>query len=373
MARRSNLGLAVITVAVVAVAVYLVQTRKPATELERAPLYPELAARANEVSRVVVRDARGEVQLERAGDGWVVANRDRYPALFEPVKQLVLSSSRLRILEGKTTNPELYSRLGLSPPDQPGSRARQVTFSTGEGEGLADFHVGDIREAREGGLTTLRGLYVRREGEEQALLVEGDIKVSAIPADWMQRELLDIAGERVHRLAVDGGLRLVRERVGDVDFRIDPMPEGRRLKSQAMVNSIATALTELRFDDVAAASARDLSAATFRETQLVTFEGLTITVQTTTMDDGVWARFSAVHDAAADQRPADAPAPALSPADEAAAISARTEGWLFRLPGFKADMLRRGLDDLTVSADAPPMAAPGGPMAPTPGADPGEL
>jgi hypothetical protein len=382
MARRSNLGLALLTLVAVAVAVYLVQTHRPARELERAPLYPGLAARANDITRIEIQDARSHTELRREGEGWVIANRGNHPALFEPVKALVVAASTLRVLEGKTRNPELYARLGVAPLDAPGSRARRVRMSTADGQILADFLAGETREAREGGLTTLRGLYVRREGEDQAFLVEGEIGASAAPADWIERMLIDIPGERVQRIELGEGLAATRERPADADFRLGPIPEGRRLRSQAMVNSLATALTEFRIDDVDAALARPLAGESLRTTRLVTFDGLAVTVHTARHEDGTWARFEFSHEApalvAAATTPAAAPAeaagagaepsPATAPdtAAEAAALTARSSGWVYRLPGFKADMLRRGLEELTSEATATPPAATAPAPAPAP-------
>jgi len=377
MARRSNLGLALLTVAAVAVAIYLAQIHRPATELERAPLYPGLAARANDITHIEIRDAHTHTEIIREGELWVVANRGGYPALFEPVKALVIAASTLRVLEGKTSNPELYPRLGVEPLDAPGSRARRVRLSTADGQTLADFLVGETREAREGGLTTLRGLYVRREGEAQALLVEGELFASPAPADWIERMLLDLPAERVQRIELGESLAASRERSTAADFTLAPIPEGRRLRSQAMVNSLATTLAELRIDDVDAAAARPLSGETLRATRFVTFDGLAITVHTAERDDGVWARFEFAHESPA-ATPTDAPVatpadavtaadvpaadpalatPAPDAAAQAAALTARTTGWVYRLPAFKADMLRRSSEDLTSEASAAPEAA----------------
>lgn len=373
MARRSNAGLALLTVAAVAVAIYLAQTHRPITEVERLPLHPGLAARANDIARIEVRDARTHTELARAGDGWVVANRGNHSALSEPVKALVVAASALRVLEGKTNDPALYPRLGVEPLEAADSRARRVRMTAADGEVLADFLVGKVREAREGGLTTLRGLYVRREGEAQALLVEGELNAPTAPADWMQRMLMDIPGEQVQRMHLGDTLTARRERPGDADFDLAPIPEGRRLRSQAMVNSLATALTELRFDDVHTAEARPLEGPSLHTTRLVTFDGLSVAVHSAILEDGVWTRFEFTHEppaatpgggeGAAEAAP-DSDTAGTSAAAQAAALSTRTAGWVYRLPAFKTDMLRRALEELTADATPTSSGAPAGSVPP---------
>ncbi|HAZ61590.1 MAG TPA: hypothetical protein DCY89_08465, partial [Gammaproteobacteria bacterium] len=153
--------------------------------------------------------------------------------------------------------------------------------------------------------------------------------------------------ERVQRIELGESLAASRERSTAADFTLAPIPEGRRLRSQAMVNSLATTLAELRIDDVDAAAARPLSGETLRATRFVTFDGLAITVHTAERDDGVWARFEFAHESPA-ATPTDAPVatpadavtaadvpaadpalatPAPDAAAQAAALTARTTGW----------------------------------------------
>jgi hypothetical protein len=356
--------LAVSTAIAIGAALYLVQANAPETELERSPLYPGLTEQANDIAEIVIADRSHLTTLARAGEGWVVRNRDDYPAMFEPVKQLVVAAAGLRILEAKTSNAELYPRLGVEAVDAADSHSRSVVFSTADGKALVNFIVGNVRETQEGGLTTLKGLYVRQQGDDQALLVEGELNAPVKPADWMQRELFNIPGERIRELRLETGgttTEISRERQSESDFQLVNIPPGNRLRSQSTLNSLATALAELRFDDVAAASRIAITAPTATAT-LTTFEGLVIEVRSQEIEGKTWCAFSFRHDPGAARMPADAPAPAESPADEATRLGQRTAAWVYALPDFKTSMLRKGSAELIT--DAPPPAAPPAPPAP---------
>ena len=103
---------AVLTVIVVAAAIYVSQQRAPQTSREKTALFPELAERVNDVSELVVRDGQSALTVRRVSDNWSIAEADNYPALVDKVKQTVLAASDLRVIAEKTDNPDLYKRLG---------------------------------------------------------------------------------------------------------------------------------------------------------------------------------------------------------------------------------------------------------------------
>lgn len=391
-ARLSLLALA--TVIAVGGALVLSIRNAPETELERRTLFPELAAKANEVSVIEITAQGTETVLKRAGETWVVANRDDFPAVFEAVKQLVLATAGLRVLEEKTSTPELYPRLGVEAVDAPEAKSRRIVLKDASGAVLVDYLAGKNRESRDGGLSALRGLYVRLSDSPKALLVDGELNAAAAPVEWMRRDLFDITIDRVRAIEYQAGespFSLARERKSDSDYILTPIPQGQRLRSQTVVNGLAAALTELRFDDVASAANIKLPADA-PVTRFRCFDGLVVEIRGATLDGKTWHAFkfsvddsvSNATDATAPATPpppaelpglaeATPPAPAINPTEEAERLNALTAKWVYRLPGFKASMLNKRLEDLT-SADAAPSPAgtpaPESETGPAPAAEP---
>ena len=72
-----------------------------------------VAGKANNVSRIVVRTAGDKTvaTLERLENNWVVAERSNYPADVALIRKSLIALAEARVLEEKTSNPELYQRL----------------------------------------------------------------------------------------------------------------------------------------------------------------------------------------------------------------------------------------------------------------------
>lgn len=383
---KKTLGFIVITVGVVAAAWYITGIRAPQTEVGTPPLFPELSARLNEVTRVEIRSRAGEVVLARESDAWVIDNRDRYPAPFEKVKRTVLDVADLKVVEPKTSRTEMYSRLGVEDVEAGGSASTLVTLKDGGGRTLAALLVGKAREGGPGGVLK-HARYVRRSGEPQAFLVEGELEVPADPMAWTDRELMDIASTRIREIGIEHpatpAVVIRRDRPEDVDLKLHYIPAGFKPKSTAGVTSLATALQELRFDDVRARAAIAWPAAA-TVTTLRGFDGLVAKVSSAEIDGRRYAAFEFDFDPtgvtaaatdpapAADEppvapvppqgdRPQGATATKTSVAEEVKALNARLGQWVYVLPDYKQGMLTRTMDDLIAKIEeqkAPPATPP---------------
>ena len=77
---------------------------------------------------------------------------------------------------------------------------------------------------------------MRRPDELQAWLVRGQVEISADPVEWMERELLNIAPERIREITIekagDKPVRVFKKEPNDKDFMLADLPKGAKLKSQ---------------------------------------------------------------------------------------------------------------------------------------------
>ena len=107
---------AAVTLAALAAAIGLNHTRKPASELRSEPLVPGLKDEVNAITKLSVIGAGNAplVVLERKDGGWVVTNRDGYPADSGKLREFVLKLADATVLEPKTANADRYPAIAIA-------------------------------------------------------------------------------------------------------------------------------------------------------------------------------------------------------------------------------------------------------------------
>lgn len=366
---------ATITLLVLIAAWFSVHLRSPETVVKKEPLYPELVSMIKDINLIEIKSHDDTTVLAAKGDQWVLKNRGGYPAIFNRIKPLVLAISELEIREAKTSNPEWYSRLQVEDVTAEKAKSRQITLLDAKGDIIASLLVGKERVNRSDG--RIDSLYVRKAGEQQSYLVKGDILVSADPTDWLDNQLIDLASDRLQSILIDHGndktVRASRSDKDEINYQLENIPSGFKLKSQTTVNGLASAVEALRFDDVKSSENFTWPEKTLK-TVYKTFDGLIANVRSTKIDDKVWAAFSfefAGSDAAgaqSDKPEEEAKQPTVQ--EQVKQLNAITAAWVYALPAYKGEMLTRSMDDFIIEEGQEseevkaPEAAPGMMMPP---------
>lgn len=406
MKQKQILGLGAVAVVLMGLAVYLSESRKPAEEAPVAgPLAPGLEAGLNEVNQVVVQAAGGEtITLKRGDAGWGVEEKQGYAADVGKLRELLLNLAQAQRIEAKTAVEASYPVLGVQDVEAEGA-SNVLLRVAGAGPELAVI----LGQNNSRGA----GTFVRLQGEAQSWLVDRNLAAEKTASDWLQRDLMDIAANRITGVEVQppegGPVQIEANSGGEGDFRVANLPDGREPASAFVSDATAGFLAGLRIDDVrraegyAPAEDAEATTASFR-----TREGLLVAVKAHTQGAETWASFEvsldeqaaaeriqgeqareamaheqavkaaqeaatadAAKDADAKAEGESAPAEAAATAsaaelpeppkavsdpeadraerlkavqDEVAKLQRATEGWVFKLPSFKADNLRRGMD-----------------------------
>lgn len=424
MKQKQILGLGAAAVVLMGLAVYLSESRKPAEEAPAAgPLAPGIEAGLNEVNQVVVQAAGGEtITLKRGEAGWGVEEKQGYAADVGKLRELLLNLAQAQRIEPKTAVESSYPVLGVQDVDAEGASNVLLRVSGAGPELAVILGQNNSRGA---------GTFVRLQGEAQSWLVDRNLAAEQTASGWLQRDLMDIAANRITGVEVQppegGPVQIEANSGGEGDFRIANLPSGREPASAFVGDATAGFLSGLRIDDVQGAEgyapAEDAQATTasFR-----TREGMLVAVKAHTQGGETWASFEVSLDeqaaaeriqgeqareamaheqalkaaqastsgeaadptaagnaAAADGQSAEADSAAAdttgaspsahnattAPAadlpeppkavsdpeadraermqalqDEVAKLKRATEGWVFKIPSFKADNLRRGMD-----------------------------
>ena len=326
-------------------------------DLGGASMFEDLTPSLGNVSEIRLSKGDGSrTTLRKQPDGWSVVERE-YPADSGRVRDLVMSLARMKVIERKTSDPANYPKLGVEAPDKPTAASTLVEVVAGDKTWA--LIVGKNAEGR--------AIYVRKPKETASALAEPAVMVEPDPKRWVDRLLVDVAGARVHDIAVkpaNGPAYLLsRAKRDDVDMVLSPVPKGRTAVSSMSLNSQADSLVSLNFDDMrpapaAAAPATDRT--TFR-----LFDGQVFEIAGRKEADKAYITITARRDAAlAAQFPEPAPeaAPAAPAAPAAAAappalatpaadqtterLAARAKGLEFEIPLYKYESLFRRLEDM---------------------------
>lgn len=254
------------------------------------PVLPELHGHVNDVDAIVLTGAGDKTlaTLKRGADGWSIAEKSGYPADLAKVREFLIKLDRATLTEAKTSNPKLYSELGVDDVKDPKATGVRVTLG-GLAKPLAII-IGNYNGAGGG------GTFVRREGEAQSWLAGGNLTVARTAADWEQRALTDIPSTRLRTVTLsnpDGKtLKIYKDAQGDANFKVADVPKGREVSSEFVANELGSVLSGLNADDAFAAKDVAPPDKAWKD-EYAAFDGLSVSLTGWQQGGKDYAQFSA--------------------------------------------------------------------------------
>lgn len=358
MKTNKLLPLFVITVIVVAVAIFTTHSKMPATEKQKPLLFPEFKTVINKVSKITVKRGNETLTVINEGDKWKIREADGYPALFSKVKQTAVAISDMKVISKKTENPALYSKLGVGDPASENAESSLLTLSDAAGKPLVSLIVGKDRMSS--AASDSHGLYVRLPDRKQALLVESNLQASVRVADWIDRDLVNISPDRISSINIvhADGLDVTLNRAGgEKDLVLENVPEGKRARSDYTLKRMESILENVQVDNVTAAANLKFPGTAVTAT-VSTTDGLSAVITSATAQDKHYATFTFQYKAPEktsdagdntggdDAKAKDDSKKATDVAKQVAELSAKTAGWAYQIPDYKFDTFTRTLNDL---------------------------
>ena len=358
-----HIAIAIAAILVITAAWKVSQERAPTTEIAAGRLYPKLIDQLNDIQRVSIHSLSKNMELAKSEDGWVVANRDNYPANFSAIKRLLLNLSEVVVIEQKTSKAENYPRIGVQEIDDEDSDSVLLRIEHRDGTELVALIIGNERNGKS---LDLPNYYVRKSNAASALLVEGELNVSANQRHWMDTHLVNIDTTRVRTVTInrdqESPIVVSKAKRSDNFFTLQAIPAGFTAKSRTIISSLGAVLLDVKFDDVAAAKlVQGLPPSVVTKVQ--TFDGLVATLEQIEFEDTVYVRFgfefdpeivadappASTADESADEDDKSDDAAAAEPpsiADEAATLNAKLNPWVYVLPDYKRRMIDKRFDDM---------------------------
>ncbi len=280
-----------------------------------------------------MKNGETTLTLAQTDDGWVIEDRNRYPASFEKIKSLVVGLGRLRRIEPKTERPDRYARIGVEDAG-PGAASTEISLLDRDGAPIARLLVGN--ESFAGGTD---GRYVRIPGDARAWLAAGSLDLSLAIRDWAAPEVVDIAANEVREVRIrrpDGEtITAVKTGADAPHFSLRPVPRGSRPKSPDIADGFANALSGVELDDVKPVADVAFPPGETTRVRFETFDGLIIDMDLVEHDQVNWIRLT----------PSSAEGASSETAARAAALAERTQGWAYQVSGWRLSQLKRPLKD----------------------------
>lgn len=341
MNRRNLLLLGTAAGATIAAAILLTPDSTEPPQSSAVPLaFPNLAARLASAGSIEVVRHDGTLLIKRMGpDRWVLPTRADYPVRPERVRELLVGLTELRFTEPRTANPEMLERLGVDDPTRPGSTASLLRVLDAQGAPIVELVLGRRRVRMQGNVP--ESIYVRRPNESQTWLAEGRLPLDGDPNLWIDRDLTNIARERVRaaRVARDGEAPLALQRGpdGDAPLRVIEPAQTPELDDVSL-DEVARAFEFLTFLDVKPAA--EIPGARIGEARFELTDNLALTFTLNLEGEALWVTIAAAGD------------------EEAARLNARFRGWAYQVGQWKEKAFLPRLADLVKAPPEPPVGSP---------------
>lgn len=291
--------LAIITVIVIIAAIITQKETTTTTIDKNTKLFPHLMSALKSITEIEIQTHNETMTMRRNEEGvWYLKEKHDYPIRPDKVHKLLISTADLTLLEAKTKNPDLYSKLELEEVTQEGAQSSQLIFKNKAGQTLASFIVGKERTAKTD--TTLQEIYVRKVDNKQAWLVRGQLSLEKKSVNWLEDEVVNIDNKRVRQIHIvhpDGDeLRVFKETPEDKNYQLADLPENAQLKFPYVLGEMASTLSHLDMNDVTTASEVGFEKESSTQVEWTTFDGLKITMWIMPKDNQYYAQFSTVYD-----------------------------------------------------------------------------
>ncbi len=236
-------------VAVVMVLWAVLQSRisnRPGAEPDR-PVYLIQGFDPSGVDSIVIGTGEDVFTLKRLKSGFVVVDKNNYPAKTNEINSLITKCLEIQTSEFVTGNPANHEDLEVTE-----EKARSVVkFMKADPNSslLTGVIIGKTKELGQG--TYVRLLSSNTASSNKVYVTSNAPWFGGGAMNYIDQELIAVEREDIKSVTVSSlnGQYTLKTKEDSQDIILDNIPAGKKLKSSE-AQSVFTALTSLRFDDV---------------------------------------------------------------------------------------------------------------------------
>jgi hypothetical protein len=305
------------------------------------PGRPLLSFDLSRVRQIVVATPEKTFSFARDDDAWIARSHHDYPADSSRIQGMLLKLLDLKSGQAITSNPDHYSRLGLSP-----EKKSSVTLENASGDIFAAIDLGRERETASRNTLT-GGMFVRPHDGPTVYLVSDPPPLPDAETPWLETTLLALAESDIRTirfLAADPPLSLLpasEKDGGERTFHLEGLQDGDREKTW-QVRQAVNAFSDLHFAEVFPEGAPETAGRDFRPlVELSTGDGRTYRFSGSGSEDSFYCRirvFAAPGDEKND-----------SPEKKTVEIDSAFSPWVYRLESWDAALFNKEYKDFVES------------------------
>jgi len=317
---------------------------KPGTE-QTAPSYLIQGLNPADIDSIVVGRADKTVTLKRRQEGFVVVEKDNYPAAASRINELITKCLDIRTAELYTDDRANHDDLGVAEEQA----EAVVRFLKPDSALLTGVVIGLTRE-------TGQGTYVRLVDDDKVYVTLERPWVNDWAMNYIDQSLIEVDDDAVESVTVSGPNEVYTlaktSQTGAVV--LEPMPAGSRPKADEY-QYVLTAVKNLRFDDVSRQSGLK-EKLDFDRRFTCTLKDSTVYTLNIAQSDGktyvtcdaeftdpqpVTKEKTVESEEQLKQKEAK-----LLARDKANEFSARHKGWIYQISDYKAKLMVKKLSEL---------------------------
>lgn len=212
--------------------------------------------RAADLSAIRIVEPKATLTLQRRDDGWIIVERDGFPADLGKVREFVLKAIELKVGQSEPIGEKDRARLNLD------ASGTQIEFAGPDGKSLAKLTVGKKyfkREVDNPEKALADGRFVMRPDDPATVFLVSDplLQASARSAGWIDRSSFKVEKVKTLEVRYPGGDGWRIERAADnADWKLAGAKRGDKLEI-TKANAASYVLSLLELADVAPKEAKD--------------------------------------------------------------------------------------------------------------------
>lgn len=271
MSKKTVITLWIITL-ILGVSVFMLKSRKGDTgeaNTDRHRGETVLASfPAPDVTSILIKDAEQSVTLNKTADGWVVAERNNYPANFTNINNLLRTLESVKVSHAIEAGPSYGKRFGMDlTSKKPEEHGVQLTFTKADQSNVATIFLG---KDSAGG-----GRYIQNAADTTGIYVTSESfpTASAKPKDWLNEAFITVDKINSITMTAAGKPDQVEWKLTRADVNAEFSLEGATEKEKLDTNTasmLKTIFASARFQDVVTAEVSSIEQAPDRRVATIT-------------------------------------------------------------------------------------------------------
>jgi len=348
----SNRNLTILGIVAIVMVIWAVAqshlSNRPKTETD-GPSYLIQGLEPAEIDSIVLGGGEEPVTLKREKGSFVVVNKDNYPAKASEINNLITKVLEIQTSQFVTDNAANHEDLGLTKENATAT----IKFFKSDSSLLTGVVAGKKKELGE-------GTYVRLASSDAVYVAPTMPYIADTAMSYIEQELVSVKREDIVSVTVSSAngqytLKTTEDGKGVI---LENVPAGKKFKSSDG-ESVFTALTSLRFDDVM----KNPGDLTFDKEYICTLKDSTVyALKIAQKDDKTYVTCEADY---TDKTPITKDSNVeseeelkkkeakLLAQESAIKFTTKHKGWVYEIAEWKAKNLIKELSDLIEDAEQP--------------------